>query len=324
MKTLQKGITAAFPPGAFRLLAHMHPHIRISPFTPQEWEKLLAAKVSAASRIVEKPNFWLDGAKDIRFFKNGRDALLGCLLQLQLKSEDEVLIIKTTDGPYVSSCVTQTIEKVCRWSIAPISQPRLVLVIHEFGFPCPEEKIKIYRDRGIPILEDCAYAVGSRVEGAKVGTFGDYALYSLPKYFPIPFGGILIAKSKSKIEREELRISFEEQRLLLKTLRAAYPNMRKWNKIRWENWDYFAKILFLHGLFPYFTLKPKIIPGVFLAKVPAEFAGETVKIKLNTAGVESTQYYNQGGFYFPVHHNLTPWEKQYIVQYFFERNPQDS
>ncbi|OGX24546.1 MAG: hypothetical protein A2787_07045 [Omnitrophica WOR_2 bacterium RIFCSPHIGHO2_01_FULL_48_9] len=323
MKAHPKNMPATLTPGAFKLLPHMQPHIRISPFLPNAWEKLLRTKTSAAGRSVEKPDFWLDGATDIRWYASGRNALEACLRHLRFKKTDTVLIIKNTDGPYVSSCVTQTIEKVCRWSLASARQrvtskePRLILVIHEFGFPCPEEKIKIYRKRGIPILEDCAYALGSRAAGAAVGTFGDYALYSLPKYYPVPFGGILVSRSKLKTAGAKLKKP--EVSLLLQTLRASYPLMPRWNALRRENWHYFSKALARYGYKPYFDLKSKIIPGVFLMKVPAGFAGEKVKRTLTAAGAESTQYYHQNGFYFPVHQLLTYYEKQYILRHFLKK-----
>ncbi len=239
--------------------------------------------------------------------------------------------MKTTDGPYISSCVTKTIEKVCRWSQPshksqghlPAGRQvshkiKLVIVIHEFGFPCPEWKVLPFKKKGIPILEDCAYALGSRVEGAKVGTFGDFAIYSLPKYFPVPFGGILV--SKSNIKSQKSKISNADENLLRQTLHASYSHMSKWNKTRRQNWNRFGQALTSKGFAPYFSLNKNVVPGVYLTAVPSKFKGEQVKKRLNEAGVESTQYYHQGGFYFPVHQFLTIWEKEYIVQNFLRKN----
>ncbi len=302
---------------SFNLLPHMYPHIRISPFIPMEWEKLLEAKVTSAGRTTDRPSFWLNGGRDLRYFANGRSALLAYLHHLKLKRRDEVLIVKTFDGPYITSCVTKAIEKICRWSQRPSVRTKLVLVIHEFGFPCPEWKVAPFKKNGIPVLEDCAYALGSRVEGAKVGTFGDFALYSLPKYYPIPFGGILASKTKFKSAHEiPLRLSVPEENLLRHTVQAAHPLMRQWNTIRRQNWNRFSYGLAGHGVAPYFPLNKHIVPGVYLMAVPPKFRGEKVKKKLNAAGVESTQYYRQGGFYIPVHQFLTIWEKDYIVENF--------
>ncbi len=301
-------------------LPHMRPSIRISPFVPREWEKLLESKVSAASRTTDRPSFWLDNAHDLKFYASGRSALLACLKHLKLKRSDTVVIVKTTDGPYVSSCVTDTIEKVCRWDIQSQKSKvkgqriKLILVIHEFGFPCPEWKIAPFKKKGIPILEDCAYAFGSRVAGSKAGTFGDYALYSLPKYFPVPFGGILAARSAIKHSKLELKTA--DENLLRQTIHASYPHLHRWNKLRRENWNRFNYDLAPKGFAPYFPLTENIVPGVYVTGVSKKFKGEQVKRQLTGAGVESTQYYNQGGFYFPAHQFLTIWEKEYIVRNF--------
>lgn len=298
------------------LLPHMHPHIRISPFIAQEWEKLLSAKISRSSRSTMAPAFWLNKAKDMQFFDSGRSALEGCLLNLHLKRSDEVLIIKNTDGPYISSCVTRTIEKVCRWSQKPSARTKVVLVIHEFGFSCPAGRVAAYKNKGIPIIEDCAYALGSRTEGANIGTLGDFAIYSLAKYYPVPFGGILASRTKLKPPAATLKLTASDENILRHTIQAAHPLMHKWNTARRQNWERFAYELANTGAAPYFALTRSTVPGAYVAAVPSRFRGEAVKTKMTAAGIESTQYYHQGGFYFPVHQFLTIWEKDYIVRHF--------
>jgi dTDP-4-amino-4,6-dideoxygalactose transaminase len=236
-----------------------------------------------------------------------------------LKSNDHVLIVKSTDGPYISGCITQTIEKVCRWSQTPHADTKLILVIHEFGFPCPQEKILFYKRRGIPILEDCAYAIGSKLEGSSIGTYGDFALYSLSKHYPLPSGGILISKKKISAMAKRTIVSTKLKEFYRTIIRKSFASQRDWNRARKENWTFFAKELRTSGIQPYFPLKTKIVPEVFLMKVSPSFVGEEVKKRLANAGIESTQYYNQSGFYFPNHQFLTPWEKSYIVKIFLNK-----
>ncbi len=294
----------------------MYPQVRISPFIPQAWEEILNAKNASVSRTVEDPEFWLNGAGHLQYHASGRDALRGCLKNLRLRRQDEVLIVKNTEGPYVSGCVTKTIEKICRWSQQWNRKTRCVLVIHEFGFPCPIGKILPYTKNGIPIIEDCAYALGSRIGGAAVGTIGDYAVYSLPKIYPIPFGGILVAKTPCNRTDHNFDIPADFKELLRQTLRKSHSLLPEWNRLRRENWLFFAKKLFRKGLKPYFSLSRGIVPGVYVTHVPKNFSGEKVKQRLNSVGVESTQYYGQQGFYFPLHQFLTAYEKEYIVHHF--------
>ena len=243
--------------------------------------------------------------------------LFRSLKQLRLKSTDEVLVVKNTGGPYISGCVTKTIEKVCRWSQIPSPKTRAVFVIHEFGFPCPLKKISAYQKKKLPIIEDCAYALGSRIEGAKVGVVGDYAIYSLPKYYPIPMGGLLIARQKLKSPDRARRLSASLQKIVLQTLSRSQVFVKVWNRQRRENWKFFSGKFSSRKLPPYFALTKGIVPGVYLMRVPKNFNGAVAKKRLNTAGVEATEYYHQGGFLFPVHQFLTRYEKEYIRDCFF-------
>ncbi len=306
---------------SFELMAHMRPHIRISPFHPREWCSLLQEKDNRFKKQSNTaPSFWFDHAQDLKFFDSGRSALLACLYDQNLKQTDEVLILTTTGGPYISSCVTNTIEKVCAWKRAPSTKTRVVLVIHEFGFACPYSVMKPYIEKGIPIIEDCAYSIGSRMQGAAVGQVGDYAVYSLTKYYPVSFGGILVSRKKLKKQKFFGTLNSVDEELLKQTIQKASPFTHQWNNLRRRNWEFFAKRLRPYKIIPYFYLDRKVVPGVFLARIPKGFGGDIRKKQLNNAGVEATEYYGQGGFYFPVHQFLSDYEKNYILYHFLTPN----
>lgn len=297
-------------------MTHMLPHIRISPFLPREWERLLESKKENKDSQFDQPSFWLDKAWELNYFNSGRRALWACLVNEKLKPEDEVFILKTTEGPYISSCVTETIKQVCQWSQNLSPKTKAVLVIHEFGFNCSLSMIKPYLNKGLIIIEDCAYAIGSRIEGGGVGTIGDYAIYSLTKYYPAPFGGLLASKKAINIKKLRSMISPVDIQRLKLTLKKSAPFLKRWNEIRCKNWKFFSQQLSSYHITPYFDLKRGVIPGVFLARLPKGIAGDVRKKSLNQAGVEATEYYGQGGFYFPVHQFLTDFEKGYILYHF--------
>ena len=318
--------TPHYPQEAFAPLEHMKPAIRISPFTPERFETLVQTKTTEL--ISDDPTFWLDNAFDQQYYASGRLAIYSCLEHLGLTQTDEVMIITTTQGPYISSCVTNVIELVCRWSRELTTNTKLIMIIHEFGAPCPVEKYEQYLNTDLPILEDCAYALGTRIASQKVGQYGDYALYSLPKYYPVPFGGLLVGKHTLKRDKISNALSNEATDTLRQCINAGYEHLEQWNTQRQENFNFFKKSLAEHNYQPYFDLLDSaVVPGTYVTKVAENFAGEDIKQQMNAAGIESTQYYNQGGFFFPVHQFLTDYEKEYILEHFFKaqlRHPERS
>jgi len=75
---------------------------------------------------------------------------------------------------------------------------RALIVTHYFGFPQAMQSICAFaRQRGIPVIEDCAHAVFGTADGRPIGSWGDYAAVSLMKFFPVYDGGCLASASRS-------------------------------------------------------------------------------------------------------------------------------
>ena len=71
------------------------------------------------------------------------------------------------------------------------SRTAAVYVIHYAGFPAPVRDLRsLCRDRGLALIEDCAHELLSSADGQLLGSFGDAALFSLPKALPTPDGGV--------------------------------------------------------------------------------------------------------------------------------------
>lgn len=70
---------------------------------------------------------------------------------------------------------------------------RALLVAHYFGFPQPEiARIREICDaRNMLLIEDCAHAFFGNAHGKPLGSFGDYAIASVRKFFPVADGGYL-------------------------------------------------------------------------------------------------------------------------------------
>jgi dTDP-4-amino-4,6-dideoxygalactose transaminase len=121
---------------------------------------------------------------------NGRSALQLALMQYNLQKEDIVTIFTTSGNNYISKCVTNEIEKICKWSRSIEVNTRIIIVNHEFGYPYKElEELKRYR---LPIIEDCAFSFFSIDKKSIIGSIGDFTIFSFPKIFPIQIGGLLV------------------------------------------------------------------------------------------------------------------------------------
>jgi hypothetical protein len=140
----------------------------------------------------EDPLAW---ASSRVFTPSGRTALEAILRNLDLDPADDILIANSSGQTYISSCVTCTVFNHCRPSRVLSDQTRAILVIHEYGFPHPhlDELLEVARTREIPLIEDCAHSLDSSIDGRPLGSFGDFAIFSLPKVLPVAAGGILVA-----------------------------------------------------------------------------------------------------------------------------------
>lgn len=75
---------------------------------------------------------------------------------------------------------------------------RAIMVTNYFGFPQDLAAIRAFCDaRGLLMLEDCAHCFFGEHLGRPFGSFGDYAIGSSMKFFPIYEGGCLVSARRS-------------------------------------------------------------------------------------------------------------------------------
>lgn len=72
---------------------------------------------------------------------------------------------------------------------------RAILATHYFGFPQSMQALRELCDQhDLILIEDCAHAFFGNPLGHPIGTFGDYAIGSAMKFFPLFDGGLLASK----------------------------------------------------------------------------------------------------------------------------------
>lgn len=136
------------------------------------------------------------------------------LLESGLKPGDEVITTAMTFCATVNTIIHVGAKPVlvdidCKdWNISAesiersiTSQTKAILVVHFAGRPCDMEQIvEIAKKYSLILIEDCAHAIESQVNGRPVGTFGDFAAFSFysTKNISSGEGGVIVAKGGSE------------------------------------------------------------------------------------------------------------------------------
>lgn len=138
------------------------------------------------------------------FTSSGRAAIALGLEHLGIKAGDKVLL-PTYHCPTMIAPAVKLGARPCFYPLCEDGSPdlgtlrsmdltgaRAILVPHYFGRPQPMRLIREFCDHtGIALIEDCAHAFFGRADGRAIGQWGDIAIASLTKFFPVPDGGVL-------------------------------------------------------------------------------------------------------------------------------------
>lgn len=236
--------------------------------------------------------------------RNGRQAIDVSLKACALRSKDNITILTTSGNRYISKCVTDTIERYCQWSRRMMPQTKIIFVNHEFGYECKTSP-KINKEK--VIIEDYAY---SFFLNENVAYSADYAIYSLPKVFPMQTGGILVTKKALASPPE---IHEHERNYILSCMSKYIADIPHIVAKRLANCRYLAKELKSIGIQPFFDINNSV-PGVFLFYTLKGIHLEKFKTYMNAHGIQSSVFYGQNAYFIPVHQNLNKYDLDYFVE----------
>jgi rRNA-processing protein FCF1 len=245
------------------------------------------------------------------FTRDGKEAIAIALKHYNLKSEDVVTILTTSQNFYISSCVTKEIDKICKWNREILPETKLLFVNHEFGYPYPQmDKLVAL---GLPIIEDCCTTFFSQDREEKVGKYGDFAVYSIPKFFPIQIGGILVSnKSDSTLKS---MLSTEQRQHIVNVMSHSLKNVDEMLRKRKSNFEYATKLYANTGFNLRFENDDAIIPYAMLLKNNAIIKNlAAFKEYLKRNGIQSSVFYGEDGFFIPNHQSLDESEIHYIYE----------
>lgn len=245
-----------------------------------------------------------------RYTEKARYAIEIALRYYRLSPDDVVTIFTTSGNFYISSCVTNAIENVCKWSRDLLPETKVILVNHEFGYPY--ENISELKRYNLPIIEDCAYAFFSESKDGRIGKVGDFAIYSLPKAFPVGFGGILVSNNDIFELNEFVTPKQEEE--IIHGLAGYIQEIGEIKARRLENYEFLRVRLSHLGVVPFFDIYLGVVPGVFMFKWHSDIDYPALKIYMQSHGVECSVFYGQHAFFIPMHHLLTQSDLLYFCE----------
>jgi dTDP-4-amino-4,6-dideoxygalactose transaminase len=134
---------------------------------------------------------------------NGTVALDLALKVLGIGAGDEVIVTPRTFLASASAIVNagarpvfadvdRNSQNISAETIKPLlsSNVKAILCVHLAGWPCDMDEIaEIAKERHLYLIEDCAQAVGARLRGRSVGSFGNVAAWSFCQDKVITTGG---------------------------------------------------------------------------------------------------------------------------------------
>lgn len=283
------------------------PTYRIGPFTTKDLSDNAGLQESNAIDHYFSERFADQG---FTYTKNGREAIHIALSYYKLDKSDMVTILTTSGNFYISGCVTQEIEKFCRWNREITPETKVIFINHEFGTIYPDMKSLV--SLGIPIIEDCCPSFFSQDHDNKAGRYGDFAVYSFSKIFPIQFGGLLVSNNKlpsegSTIDKESLdyiKKVLSHHILRKDQLLEKRASIHKYGVERFRQLGFTERFAWSKLTVPYAFL---LNNNGIVRDLPA------LKTFLWRHGIHSSVFYGEDAFFLPSHQNLTEKDVDYFL-----------
>ncbi len=227
-----------------------------------EWGRSLVRPSDAAAEDVarfEQAMREYLGCSFARATTSGRDAIELALDGAGYQQGDEIVVPAYTLGELIPLLQAKGLTPVPAdikedtFNVDPAcvakrisERTRFVLATHLLGAPCDIRRIcEVASERGIVVIEDCAHGLGASVDGQKVGTFGDAAIFSheVNKAVPTYGGGTLVTRDDKIAEKATAALA-SRPRIERPALKKARSSWLEEGVIRSPFYGILARILF--------------------------------------------------------------------------------
>lgn len=179
---------------------------------------LYSGQISEGAPVVEFEKRFGDfvGCDNILSFYSGTAALHTALVLAGVHAGDEVISTAMTAEPS-NMAILHAGAKIVWADVCPANgnlstaavaekiteRTRAILVVHYGGIPAPIDGIRaLAAQRGIPVIEDAAHALGARYAGKPVGAHSEFVMFSLQaiKHMTTVDGGMLACNKSQDME----------------------------------------------------------------------------------------------------------------------------
>lgn len=240
---------------------------------------------------------------------NARESISLILDKIVNKDKYLICIITSSSCGYVSSCVTDTIKKKCKYTINYTPNADAYFIVHEFGrhVNIPEYNI----DDSKIIIEDCAYAFVDKTSKYNIGKYSNYVIFSLSKAFGVQYGGLLFHDTNKKINGSCLQPL--EVNYLTSYLKSNIRTIKKNNYKRESIYNALLKSFKKYNIYDAYRPKKYETPYAFFVDLKNKTCNKNMKVYLNSVGIESSFFYGGNAYFLPCHHLMTQYEIEYIT-----------
>jgi dTDP-4-amino-4,6-dideoxygalactose transaminase len=282
---------------------------------------IMGPEVEALERELESAL----GARHAVTVSSGTDALLAALMALGIGPGDEV-VTSTYSFFATAGCVarvgatpvlvdidpaTFNLEPAAvRAAITP--RTRAIIPVHLFGLCADMDPIiEVSRERGVPVIEDAAQAIGATYKGRQAGSIGAAGCFS---FFPSKnlgaFGDAGLVTTNDEGLAKELRVirnhgaepkyfhkrigaNFRLDALQAAVLRVKLPHLPRWTSMRQANAARYHDLIAEAGIADR-VVRPSAPPdrrhifNQYIVRVPAR---DRVRAFLTDRGIGTEIYY---------------------------------
>src|SRR4051812_36665274 len=304
-----------------------------------QYRPLRAEILAAITRVCDSQQFILGpevdalerelaahlGVSDTTAVSSGTDALLVALMALGIGAGDEV-ITSTFSFFATAGCIARLGATPVLVDIDPVTfnldpalvaaaitpRTRAIVPVHLYGLCADMDPIvDVAREKGIPIVEDAAQAIGATFKSRQAGTIGTMGCFS---FFPTKNlgafgeGGLITAGDASlageirllrnhgaepKYFHQRIGGNFRLDALQAAVLRVKLPHLDRWTSLRQRNAERYQSLFASRGLIERVTLP--VIPrgrthifNQFVVRVPER---DRVQAVLADRGIGTEIYY---------------------------------